>query len=219
MPVYSGPQEVIIVQPHVPQDVQPAPDVVFDTNDGSIARGFFSGPYQFQKLVKMFVIGGSSTPTPPLPPPTPIPVIPFAADPPFPPVWPYYFSTDTVYGRDGVGVINVMVRENTYIMENQAIQESDNLALDLTGCTLTLTAKFNQSDPDDEAVFILASPSNGIVITDATGGLYTVTIPKEATTEVPKIKTILYFDILYTLGDLAFTILRGQFVVLPNITG
>lgn len=218
MPVYIGPDQVTITRAAVPTNIVAATVATFIANSSTtVFNSAAGGPYQLQIIRNIAVFSGNYSPSPA--PPNPIPDIPAAADPPFPPVWPYPFSSDVLYGRDGVGVINVLVRKNTYEMLLTAISDSSDNALDLTGCTLEMVCKFNVADDDADALFELSTTGGGIVITSAVDGEFSVTIPAVATEDVPLIKTILFYDILYSLGSTRFTVLRGQLVCLPNISG
>lgn len=203
----------------MPTNIVAASVITFDSNDGVIFQSGIGGPYQLQIVRKIAVFDGNYSPSPT--PINPIPPLPDAADPPFPPVWgpyPTAFSTSILYGREGVGVINLLVRGDTYVMDLTAIQDSSDNALDLTGATLTMTAKFNVTDDNADALFELTTTGGGIVITDATAGEFTVTIPPAATLDCPFIKTIIFYDIQYSLSGTIYTILRGQLIVVPDIT-
>lgn len=218
MAVYIGPAQIVITRSAVPTDITAGEEFTFDSNDGVIFNAVTSQPYQLQVVRHIAVFGTDDTfdPNPPDPDPSPIPDLPAAADPPFPPVWPYLFSSDTIYGRDTVGVIQTMVRQDTYRMDIVATQSNNGNALDLTGALLTMTARFEQNSPTE--VFSLTTTGGGIVITDATAGAFTVTIPSSATAAVPLVRTELFFDIQYALGSVRYTISRGILVVLPDTT-
>lgn len=138
------------------------------------------------------------------------------ADPPYPPVWPLVFSANEVYGKDTVNVNQSFVRGDTFVMTCVAILSQSNTPLDLTGCTLTLTARYQVTDTS--AVFTLTSPSSGITIVNAAGGIFEVTIPASATASVPLTRTVLQFDIQYALSSTRYTLTRGTFTILPDVT-
>jgi hypothetical protein len=217
---YFGPTQVVLVNPVSPSAPTAAANATFDNNDGSIVSAYVSGPYEYQNETRIALLGGSYGPPPPDPCPNPIPSIPTAADPPFPPVLPYLFSTDLLYGRDSVGDAIKMVRLDTVEIDFVAIEDNNGNALDLTSAVLTMTARYETTSTG--VVFQLTSPSNGIVITDATAGEFTVTIPSVATILVPLIRTVLFFDIQASFGGpiptVRKTLNRGQLIVLPDIT-
>ncbi len=144
-------------------------------------------------------------------------VLPPSSYPPFPPVWPYLFSTGTIYGRDHLSTNIKMIRRDEYVFDIAVILNGD--AVDLSGCTLTMTAKWDVGDLDSDAVFVLSSPSDGIVITDATGGLATITIPSADTFDLPLHQVNLVYDIqLLTATAKIKTVLNGTLSIIPDVT-
>lgn len=217
MPAYVGPSQIVITRAAVPTNIVAADVATFIANSSTtVFNSAVGGPYQLQIVRRIAVFTGDYSPSPA--PPNPIDPIPAAADPPFPPVWPYMFSSTEIYARDNVGVILNFVRGDQFSMDLTAIKDSDDNALDLTGATLTMTAKFNVADANADALFVLTTGGGGIVITSAAAGEFTITIPPSATLDCPLLKTIIFFDVQYQLGSVIYTILRGQMVVLPDIT-
>lgn len=152
------------------------------------------------------------------PAPTPVVLPQQPIDPPFPPVWPYLFSTDTIYGRENLNQNLVMIRRDDYTLPVQVI--FDGLPADITGGTLRFTAKWNDSDPDASAVIALTSlTSGGITIDNAALGLATIEIPSAATTTLPYSLVNLTYDVQYTtsLGKIK-TVMRGGLSILPDVT-
>lgn len=143
--------------------------------------------------------------------------LPITSDPPFPPVWPYFWSTGEIYGRDHLSVNLKMVRSDTYAFEIAVILNG--AAVDLTGGVLTMTAKWDVVDLDANAVFVRSTGNGGIVVTDATGGLATVTIASANTTALPAHTVNLVYDIqlVNTLGNI-YTVLNGILTVVPDVT-
>ncbi len=143
--------------------------------------------------------------------------LPPTADPPFPPVWPYLFSTDNIYGRDHLSTNLKMIRGDTYIFELAVILNGE--AVDLTGGTLTMTAKWDIADSDANAVFQISTTSGDIVVTDAVGGLATVTISHAKTVNLPSHVVNLVYDIqLLDVNTQYFTVLTGILSVYPDST-
>lgn len=146
----------------------------------------------------------------------PTPLLPPTADPPFPPVWPYLFSTNDIYGRDNLSLNLKMVRANTFSFDAAVILNG--APVDITGGTLSFTAKWSVLDLQANAVITLTS-SSGILVTDAALGEFTVTIPHSATLSLPFHEVNLPYDIqlLDSLGHY-YTVLLGNLKVVPNIT-
>ncbi len=143
--------------------------------------------------------------------------LPTNADPPFPPVWPYLFSTNDIYGRDNLNVDLKMIRGDTFVFDIAVVLNG--AAVDITSGLLRMTAKWAVTDADIVAVFQLSSPASGIVITNATGGLATVTIPPADTVGLPAYTTTLAYDIqLEFSATEIYTVLRGNLIVFPDVT-
>lgn len=102
---------------------------------------------------------------------------------------------------------------------NVTVITQDGSPVDITGGTVRMTVKWAPTDADVSAIFALSSSTSGITLTDPTNGVFTVNIPASATSTVPYRLTKLVYDIqLTTSGSEVFTILRGFFTVVPNIT-
>lgn len=146
-------------------------------------------------------------------------VLPPSADPPFPPVWPYPFVGGLIYGREHLGMNINMIREDDFVFSNVIIDE-DGDPYDLTGCTLTLVAKWNVRDTDANAVFTCTSdPADGIVVTlPESDGEFTVTVASAKTSSLPLHRVFLPYAVrLTTAVDQIKTVLKGTLRVDPNI--
>jgi len=143
--------------------------------------------------------------------------LPPDADPPFPPVYPYLFSTNDIYGRDNLSLNLKFVRGDSYSFNAAIILNGQ--PVDLTGGIVRMTAKWSVSDIDANAVFQLSSATSGITITSASAGEIRVDIPSSATTSLPAKKVELPFDIQFvnSLGKV-FTVLYGTLVIVPDVT-
>lgn len=143
--------------------------------------------------------------------------LPPDADPPFPPVYPYLFSTNDIYGRDNLSLNLKFVRGDSYSFNAAIILNGQ--PVDLTGGIVRMTAKWSVSDIDANAVFQLSSATSGITITSATAGEIRVDIPSSATTSLPAKKVELPFDIQFvnSVGKV-FTVLYGTLVIVPDVT-
>ncbi len=143
--------------------------------------------------------------------------LPPDADPPFPPVYPYLFTTNTIYGRDNLSLNLKFVRGDSYSFNAAIILNGQ--PVDLTGGIVRMTAKWSVSDIDANAVFQLSSATSGITITSASAGEIRVDIPSSATTSLPAKKVELPFDIQFvnSVGKV-FTVLYGTLVIVPDVT-
>lgn len=96
----------------------------------------------------------------------------------------------------------------------------DGAVADITGATLTFTAKWTPQDSDASAVFqVGTTPLTGISITNPAAGEFLITIPDTATSSLPYNTTLLAYDLLLvTPSGSRATINRGVLVVVPNVT-
>lgn len=149
-------------------------------------------------------------------PPTPGD-LPDDADPPFPPVYPYLFSTDDIYGRDHLSLNLKMVRGDTYKFNATIVLNGS--PVDLTGGVVRMTAKWSLSDSDSDAVFQVSSATGGIVITSATAGEISVTIAADLTEPLPSRKVELPYDIQFVNSvSEVYTVLYGTLLIVPDAT-
>lgn len=108
-----------------------------------------------------------------------------------------------------------LIRARTYVLTATATNGAS--AVNLTGSTLTLKARWSV---DGDEVFSCSSPSDGITITSAANGQFTVTISTSKTTSLPVQDGFLslpYELILTTASNEVYTILYGKLIVKPNI--
>jgi len=113
-----------------------------------------------------------------------------------------------------------MIRIDTKVIDFVAYN-GDGTVMDLTGATIRFTAKWDYFDADADAVIKLDNAIlTGITVTaPATAGVGVVTIPKTATSSLPKHRSDLVYDIKVKKADTTeHTTARGRFVVLPNST-
>ncbi len=107
-----------------------------------------------------------------------------------------------------------MVRNSDYTFSATLYRGGD--VIDLTGASLTFTAKWTPRDTD--TIFELTE-TDGINVTNPTNGEITVTIPSTATTTLPYDEVRLAYDLyVLTLTSVTGYPLRGTLVVSPNIT-
>jgi hypothetical protein len=98
-----------------------------------------------------------------------------------------------------------------------AITEND-VALDLTGAEMWMTAKRHLRDTDAEAVF-QKTVGDGITITDDTGGLATVELVPGDTSGLAARTVRLVYDVQVKLqSGRIVTPLKGRLTVEPDVT-
>lgn len=117
------------------------------------------------------------------------------------------------------------INQNLYIVRGNnknfdvTITAQDGAPVNITGGTVRMTVKYDVGDADASAVFSLSSSTTGITLTDPANGVATVNIPASATSALPYSNVRLVYDIqLTTSTPEVFTVLRGYFIVAPNIT-
>lgn len=120
-------------------------------------------------------------------------------------------------GRVALGSIIPIVSGDTEVLQLTVRDAVANAALDITGATLWFTAKFRESDADTAAVFKKTNGS-GIVLTNPTVGIATITVAATDTDKI-NVKTRLAADVrLKDSTGKVFTIMRGFVDILPAIT-
>jgi hypothetical protein len=106
------------------------------------------------------------------------------------------------------------VRDSDYSFSATVYRGED--VIDLTGATLTFTAKWTPRDTDP--VFTLTD-SSGISVTNPANGEITITIPSTATADLPYDEVRLAYDLyVLTSTNLKGYPLRGTLIISPNIT-
>ena len=110
-----------------------------------------------------------------------------------------------------------MVRGDTKVFT--ATVTLNGVAVNLTGGTLRLTAKWSPFDADGAAAFQLSSPSDGIVLTTPTSGIATITITAAKTTGLPNKLSNLFYDLQFTdSASKPYTVSYGRILLLPEIS-
>jgi hypothetical protein len=110
-----------------------------------------------------------------------------------------------------------MTRGDTRVF-TVSLTDADGVALDLTGLTITFTAKRRYSDLDDDAVLQKTSGA-GIEVLDAEAGTATITIDPEDTADL-ELETLptLAWDLQVENGGDVRTPLQGQLAIRPDVT-
>ena len=143
------------------------------------------------------------------------PSLPDSADPPFPPVYPYFFSTDVVYGREHMNTILRFVRGDSFKFVLDI--DIDGSPYNLTGTTMKMTAKWSHSDSDANALF-QKTIGDGITYTDAANGQAQIILAPADTISLPPQIVVLQYDVELTDGSSVYTVARGDLAVLPDVT-
>jgi len=106
------------------------------------------------------------------------------------------------------------IRGNTLKFQFHVTQNGENL--DITGCTLTLTAKWNVTDTG--AVF-QCTLGAGLTVTDAaTGQVEAIISSSQTSTGIPLHQVPLYYDVEMVLAGEVSTVLYGVLTISPNVT-
>lgn len=128
-----------------------------------------------------------------------------------------FCNATSPYGRDFLNLNLKMIRGNDYSFNIQVILNGN--AVNLSGGTLRMTAKWNLTDSDANEVFSVFSPNNGITFISQTNGTATVTIASGLTNiaAIPFHRVDLPYDIEYTdQSGKIFTVMYGTLTILPN---
>jgi hypothetical protein len=89
---------------------------------------------------------------------------------------------------------------------------------DLASCALYFTGKSKFTDDDASAIF-QKSIGDGIVVTNPTQGLFTVSLVPGDTTALSKVRTMLVWDLeLVDSAGKTYTLNSGNLVVNPDVT-
>lgn len=91
--------------------------------------------------------------------------------------------------------------------------------VNITGCSLTFTAKRSLQDSDADAVFQITTTGGGIVITNGPGGLCEITIASADTSaETQAIRCYCDLQCVDTLGNVSTTA-TGTLTIKIDVTG
>ena len=142
-------------------------------------------------------------------------ILPESADPPFPPVYPYFFSTDLVYGRDKMNTVIRVVRGDSYSFDVAVLLDDE--PYQLTNVSLTMTAKWSREDSDANAVF-QKTLTSGITITSVADGTLQIDLSPSDTASLPPTEVVLKYDIQLVDGLKVYTVARGDLYVSPDVT-
>lgn len=95
----------------------------------------------------------------------------------------------------------------------------DGNAVDLTGKKLILKAKRRTTDTDAAAVISMSTDSGqGIVVTDAPGGIARATITPAMMAALPAGReTLLHYDVRLIDGSNPYVVVSGLFSILPVV--
>lgn len=190
-----------------PETAPALPASVLDTTIYFYAGGCSTGAVQFDTgvMLESPFIAVTEDPA----------VLPIDADPPFPPVWPYTWGTGLVWGRENLTQNLRCIRGNDLQFHFNITQNGNNI--DITGATLTLSAKWNVKDTSP--VFT-CTIGDGITVVDAATGSVDCTINKTKTkTGIPLHQIPLFYDVEMVEADgTRATVLYGVLTISPNVT-
>ena len=113
------------------------------------------------------------------------------------------------------GAHNFKIEQGATFNNTITYKDANGAAINLTGASITLKAKDNRSDAD--FVIDLSSPSNGITIANASGGIFTISIPA-ATTATYKFNRADY-DLDITISNVVTRLLSGQIQIIKSVSG
>ncbi len=89
--------------------------------------------------------------------------------------------------------------------------------VNLASYLIRFTAKRKVRDSDSSAV-IAKSIGDGVTVTDAPGGLLSITIDPEDTSGLPSVSTTLVWDMQVNGGGGPETIVSGTLLITPDVT-
>jgi hypothetical protein len=93
------------------------------------------------------------------------------------------------------------------------------VAVNITGGTIILTAKYDPKDADPGVFQLKSSVSGEITVTNASLGQFTTTLAASKTSSLPNYRTALTWDLKYIDSSGNPDIVGGgAFIILPNIT-
>lgn len=188
-------------------------DNIFDIRSAVMGSGVFGGGkvawgqfvYTFTDAVQTEV-STSSIPA-------------YAIDPPVPPVWPILgagrFASDTIYGKERMNTNLRMIMGDKYQFDVVTVVDGE--LFDLTGYNITMTCRKNRNDVS-QFFQLTSNPANGIVITNAANGEFTVTIAASLTSSLPKYIMRFPYDIQISSGSNIYTISTGTLIISPDVT-
>jgi hypothetical protein len=110
-----------------------------------------------------------------------------------------------------------MTRGDTLIFD-VAVVDINGAPVSLTGKMLIFTVKARLSDADNAAIAQKKSPASGITITNAAGGLATVTLAPSDTRNLTDQWQSLVWDLQLVDGSNVYTVANGALQVTPDVT-
>ena len=110
-----------------------------------------------------------------------------------------------------------MIRGNSKLFAFP-LTNSDGDPIDLTGATVTMTAKAAYTDTDAAAVF-QKTEADGITVVSALNGVITVDLdPADTSSLTGKVNRLIYDIQVQDADDRVSTPVRGKLVVQPDVT-
>lgn len=112
---------------------------------------------------------------------------------------------------------DTIYRNRPFKIQFRIKRTSDGESYDITGCNLTLSAKYSYDSADPVFTCDL-NLGTGIVVNSYTGGLATLTISPENTASLPNEPVTLVYEMVLTdVNSLPWSVMRGEYTVLPTV--
>ena len=110
------------------------------------------------------------------------------------------------------GSHNFKIEQGTTFNNTLTYKQADDTAVDISGAQITLKAKDNRSD---STLVVDLSVGNGITITNATAGEFTISIPSSTTANYTCNRAD--FDLDLTLSSTTEILISGQIQIIKSV--
>lgn len=110
------------------------------------------------------------------------------------------------------GSHNFKIEQGTTFSNTVTYKQADDTPVDITGATITLKAKDNRSDT---SLVVNLSVGNGITITNATQGEFSISIPSSTTAGYTWNRAD--FDLDLTLSSVTERLISGQIQIIKSV--
>jgi hypothetical protein len=110
------------------------------------------------------------------------------------------------------GSHNFKIEQGTTFNNTLTYKQADDTAVDISGAQITLKAKDNRSD---STLVVDLSVGNGITITNATAGEFTISIPSSTTANYTWNRAD--FDLDLTLSSTTERLISGQIQIIKSV--
>jgi|TARA_R110002074_G_scaffold145784_4_gene294941 hypothetical protein len=110
------------------------------------------------------------------------------------------------------GSHNFKIEQGTTFNNTLTYKQADDTAVDISGAQITLKAKDNRSD---STLVVDLSVGNGITITNAVAGQFTISIPSSTTANYTWNRAD--FDLDLTLSSTTERLISGQIQIIKSV--